>query len=303
MFEAARMMYIYVETPLHAGTGRSVGAVDLPIQRERVTGYPVIQSSSVKGQLRAIARDKKDKGELDDKIYKAMFGPEAGENASEHAGALAPGDAKLLLFPVRSLAGVFAWTTSFEVLERFRRDLTALPGTTAPTWNLPAGVAVSDSAAWVNGKECVAGNKVVLEEFAFDPDQTQVALVKDIGSWLAANAVPQTADYAYWREALPKRLVVLNNSAFRDFTQFATEVQTHVQLKTDTKTVKDGALWTEESLPVDTVLYAPLCSTASRNGIALSGREILGKLVGLSITRMQLGGDETTGRGMVSVRM
>jgi CRISPR-associated protein Cmr4 len=302
MFEAARMMYIYVETPLHAGTGRSVGAVDLPIQRERVTGYPIIQSSSVKGQLRAIARSKKNTNQLEESVYKAMFGPEAGGEI-DHAGALAPGDAKLLLFPVRALAGVFAWTTSLEILERFRRDLMALPGITAPSWNLPAGASIADGVVWLNGKECLAGNKVVLEEFSFDADQTQAAFVKEVAAWLSANALPQAPEYAYWRESLPKRLIILNNSAFRDFTLFATEVQTHVQLKTDTKTVKDGALWTEESLPADTLLYAPLCSTPSRNDIILSGLQILDKIAGLKISRMQLGGDETTGRGMVSVRM
>ena len=32
------------------------------------------------------------------------------------------GDARLLLFPVRSLRGVFAWVTSLDALERFARD-------------------------------------------------------------------------------------------------------------------------------------------------------------------------------------
>ena len=56
MFEAMRMLFIYVETPLHAGTGRGLGAVDQPIQRERTTGYPIVQASSIKGRLRAEAR-------------------------------------------------------------------------------------------------------------------------------------------------------------------------------------------------------------------------------------------------------
>ena len=36
------MLFLYVETPLHAGSGRGLGTVDLPIQRERATGYPMI---------------------------------------------------------------------------------------------------------------------------------------------------------------------------------------------------------------------------------------------------------------------
>lgn len=57
MFEASAMLYLYVETPLHAGSGTSLGIVDLPIQRERVTHYPIVQSSSIKGKLRAEAYD------------------------------------------------------------------------------------------------------------------------------------------------------------------------------------------------------------------------------------------------------
>lgn len=53
MFEAKSILYIYTETSLHAGSGRGLAAVDLPIQRERVTGYPMVQASGIKGRLRA----------------------------------------------------------------------------------------------------------------------------------------------------------------------------------------------------------------------------------------------------------
>src|SRR5581483_2990503 len=100
MFEATALLFIYVETPLHAGTARGLGAVDLPIQRERTTGYPIVQASSLKGRLRAEAR----RWGMMEAEWEAIFGPET-ERASDHAGALAVGDARLLLFPVRSLAG------------------------------------------------------------------------------------------------------------------------------------------------------------------------------------------------------
>jgi CRISPR-associated protein Cmr4 len=148
-----------------------------------------------------------------------------------------------------------------------------------------------------------ANNKVVLEEFVFESDNTQATAVDAIGKWLAANALPQSGEYQYWRDTLPKRLAILGNDAFRDFTQFATEVQTHIRLDPKTKTVETGALWTEESLPADTLLYAPLCATPSRNSVKLSGAGILDKITALKIERMQLGGDETTGRGIVRVQM
>ncbi len=49
------MLYLYVETPLHAGTGSGLSSIDLPIQRERTTQYPMIQGSSIKGKLRSAA--------------------------------------------------------------------------------------------------------------------------------------------------------------------------------------------------------------------------------------------------------
>jgi len=95
LFEAKTMLYVYVETPLHAGSGRALGAVDLPIQRERVTGYPIVQASGLKGRLRAEARARKMSN------LEVVFGPET-DKAHEHAGALSTGDAKILLFPVFS---------------------------------------------------------------------------------------------------------------------------------------------------------------------------------------------------------
>lgn len=293
MFEAKSMLYVYVETPLHAGSGRALGAVDLPIQREQVTGYPIVQASSLKGRLRAEARARK----LSD--LEVVFGPET-DNASDHAGALSTGDAKILLFPVRSLAGVFAWTTSVEVLNRFLRDA-AMVGV-QPGWTSPAELARGE--AWVNGNTLKAGDKVVLEEFTFT--LRQESAVQTIGQWLARNALPPETEYEYWRGELPKRLVILPNDDFRDFVTFSTEVVTRIKLNPDTKTVdkETGALWTEENLPTDTLLYAPLLATPSRapNGPRLMGQQVLDAVKNMGLTRTRLGGNETVGRGSVYLR-
>jgi CRISPR-associated protein Cmr4 len=305
MFEARSMLFIYVETPLHAGTGRGLGAVDLPIQRERTTGYPIIQASSLKGRLRAEARGKskdnptseeKQQGWLSTQEFLAIFGPETG-NASDHAGALSTGDARILLFPVRSLAGVFAWTTSVDALARFRREAQMVG--LSVDWELPAEP--DRNTILVSGDALIAGGSVVLEEFSFTPDKSQANIIREIGQWLADNALPQTG-YDYWKQALPNKLCILPEDAFRDFVLYGTEVQTHVQLDPSSKTVKEGP-WTTESLPVDTLLYAPLMATKSRaSGVDLSGQQVLAKVKGLGIVHTQLGGDETTGQGMVALR-
>ena len=62
-------------------------------------------------------------------------------------------------------------------------------------------------------------------------------------------------------------------------------------------------LWTSESLPVDTLLYAPLMATKPRmKDVDLDAAGILKKIDDLKLTRTQLGGDETTGQGMVALR-
>lgn len=347
MFEKSEMLYIYVETPLHAGSGSSVGVVDLPIQRERVTHYPLVQASGIKGKLRAEAYEWKPFVDCKQQIKEALlksetrenetqeqferrcenearkqaakklglevvFGPE-GDEAHDHAGALSPGDARLLLFSVRSLVGVFAWTTSRNVLARLKRDLDAAKKSV--TWTLDH--LPDNGGAWtVDDKSVVASGKVVLEEFSFTTQQHDD--VKTIAKWLRENALPQTDEYKYFREKLYVEkdgeergsLVILPEDAFRDFTQFATEVVARIRIDQTTRTAAGRALWSEEHLPSDTLLYAPLHATRPRTDTNLfndddgkpSAAKVLEFVKNLNLDRIQLGGDETVGRGIVKLR-
>lgn len=304
MYEAKRMLFIYVETPLHAGTGSGLGGVDLPIQRERVTGYPMVQASSLKGRLRALVREHYADGSGDPDehpVVLALFG-RAGSAGENYAGALSPGDARLLLFPVRSLSGVFAWTTCADVLARFARQA-ELAGLSLPPEVSAEGP--SGDEVWISGDALVAGNRVVLEDYSFT--RRSRPEIEALGQWLARTALPAKG-YDYWKRELPRKLAVLSDDAFRDFAQHATEVQTHIRLDPATKTVAGerggGALWTVESLPADSLLYAPILATASRQPKSeLSAEEVLGKLEECELARTQLGGDETTGQGWVALRL
>ena len=294
MFDKAAMLFLYTETPLHAGSGTSLGIVDLPIQRERTTGYPMIQASGLKGCLRDAAGHNSQKIDI-------VFGPDT-QRASDHAGALSVGDARILLFPVRSLMGVFAWITSQNVLARFKRE--AEMAGLSVNWNPPAPP--SDSTALIQGNLLVANGKIVLEEFAFTA-QTD-SNVEDIAKWLKENALPKDTEYAYWRDALEKRLVILPENAFRDFVQLSTEVIARVRIDDSTKTVAQGALWTEEHLPAETLLYATLFASKPRVQNPPSDLQDAAAVLNFVKTavdgkRLQLGGDATVGRGVVKVRV
>lgn len=296
MFEKRQMLFLYVETPLHVGAGKGAGGVDLPIQRERATGYPMVQSSGLKGCLRDVYRDKKASGNDRNDNVLALFG-NAGNEGQNYAGAIAPGDARLLLFPVRSLAGVFAWTTSIHALENFKRSA-ELTGHKV-NWEFTEKPDAGGALVSAKGSDLVLGT-IVLEEFSFTAKPS--AVVDTVAEWLVEHALPK--DFSkYWGEILPRRLCILPEEDFRDFCTFATEIQTHVKLDPATKTASNTALWTTESLPIDTLLYAPLMATRVRDGRStLDAAGVLNELFSLGIAHLQLGGDETTGQGWVSAR-
>lgn len=309
MIQATTMLYLYVETPLHAGTGAGLSSIDLPVQRERTTQYPMIQGSGIKGKLRSAAHLAKEQdGSWEEDDIDIVFGPEG--NGSAHAGALIAGDARILLFPVRSLCGVFAYTTSCDVLSRFQRAMTrsgAQLGRLIEDLN-PDELHTAQVTETV-ASAVVADNTLVLEEFSFPA--TRNPRVDALAHWIAEHALPQTPVYAYWRKKLENSLVILPENDFRDFVVHATEVITRVKIKRETKTVDSGALWTEEHLPTDTLLYVPMYATNARkikNGSDGRSRPemvataILDKTQSLEKSQngyLQLGGDETVGRGMV----
>jgi len=304
MFLASRMLFVYTETPLHAGTGSGLGAVDLPIQRERTTQYPIVQASGIKGALRSEAPDGSEKT--------AAFGHEH----AEYAGALSPGDARILLFPVRSVAGVFAWTTSRDALARFRRDavVMGLAQGDDPVPTLPEAEP-NDDEALASGERVLvkqADDKkvAVLEEFAFQAEVEES--VTKWAAWLAKVALPGAPEYAHWRSRLCDGLILLPEAAFRDFLLHSTEVATRIKLEPDNKTVVSGALWTEEHLPTDSLLYSPVHATKLRvKGekpealVGVDGKAEAGNVLAWAAdkiaARIQLGGNETVGRGLVAL--
>jgi len=281
-----RVVFIYAETAMHVGTGTGLGAVDLPIQREKHTDFPMIQSSGVKGSLRNTAELK-----LDDTLVKAIFGGAAGSEAEDHASAISPSDARILCFPVRALNGVFVWLTCPSVLARFQQDM-RLDAVQIPMPQAEQAL-VSSQSLLLNG------NSIVLEEYAYQATSTE--LVVEWAGYLASQALPQ--EYSFWRERLQSHLVVLHDDDFRDFVKYATEIVTRIKINPQSKVVdkENGALFTQELLPADSILYSIVEFSGSRNptGENLSAAEVYQTLQQSVGTAIQIGADETVGRGRV----
>lgn len=289
------LLFLYCESALHAGVGQGVGHIDLPIQRERITEFPMLQASGLKGALRSACeipagvpearrqwRELSNKPSLTNKEeheaqelfrqflpYDVLFGPDT-DRAHVHSGALSLSDAKLLLFPVPSLVGVFAWATCPLILERFCRDLQLITGDGLSSFRTQisslyqqnrTNKMVEEGQALV-GKSCNllrSGSKILLEEYAFSAvkNKNVEEAVHQIGTTLAEAALPSTvAAYEYWKRELPQKLVILPDEAFQVLVTLGTEVATRIAIDQEQGTVKQGALWTEEALPAESLLYA-----------------------------------------------
>jgi CRISPR-associated protein Cmr4 len=291
--QAAALLFIHAQTGLHPGSGTALGTVDLPIQRERHTQWPVIPGSTLKGILRDACRPAARNGQARED-WLAAFGPETAE-ADKHAGALSLTDARILAFPVRSLKGVFAWVTCPAVLERLKRDLN-LGRADGNSFVLPTGPEKDKALCQQNGPLLLDGNKLVLEEFEFEWTDNADA----VASWVSQRAVADDAT----QTRLRSHLVVLHDDDFTHFVRHATEVVARVGLDYERKTVKSGALFYEEFLPAETLFYSVVLSSASRReGHGKSAADILSYLRQNLPTVLQIGGDETIGKGLCALRL
>lgn len=274
---------LMAETPIHAGASSANHVIDLPIMREHSTGWPVVFGSAVKGALRAKAENLK----VDDELLRTLFGPDT-QNASDHAGSLLIGDARLLLLPVRSLTTQFRYVTSPNLLRRWLRDQER------------AGVAVAKlELPEIKANEALVAEQskdLFLEEFVYQ------CKTIDLEGLVASFATLASREEVEIRE----KLTIVSDDQFALLCQGAIPVNAHIAINNDTKTVKQGALWYEESLPAETLLYSVIGSQNSRNSkLPKPASSLLEDFKNelLATPYLQLGGNETTGMGWCKVHV
>jgi len=284
---AKKLAFLHALSPLHAGTGQGIGSIDLPLARERATNLPIVPGSTVKGCLRDELSRKLAASEL-----LALFGPAQGEDASKYAGAIRMGDARLLLLPVRALVGTFVWVSCPFILRRFAReakdcgvpgDAPAVPTVAAQTCQAPATLGLALGGA----------SKLVLEEFDFEIKGDSKAWA----DWLAGRLFGAASD---WNAEFCAHFAIVDDDSFFFLAEFATEVTAHIAIEKDTGTVKSGALWYQEALPAESVLYLPISVDASRyEAVKADAAAMLAKVP--MRTSMQVGGKASTGLGITDL--
>lgn len=300
------ILFLRAQTAMHPGAGTSVGAIDLPIQRERFTGWPIVQGSSIKGVLRDRYRaslvsggDASTSEAADNhKDVTTLFG--ADTNHEDHAGAVSVTDARVLAFPVRSAKGVFAWATCPAAVARLLQDL-AMVGHKPPITHLDD--IADDRAALPQPAQALLllpQNRLILEDLLFTLEEAQTKGITELAKWL----MPRIGDGAPLHNP-ENRLVLVSDNAFTHYVRHTTELVTRIRLEYKTKHVVKGALFTLELIPAETLLYSALLIESPRGGsMNLKPAEMCTNLHDvLNDKLLQIGGEETTGKGWCRARI
>lgn len=286
---------------IHCGIGRGDKDIDLPTARDAVTGYPIIPGSSIKGVLRDkfVSDAGTDKGK--EERCMAIFGPDTN-NPSEFASSLSCGDARTLCLAVRSLKGTFAYLTSPLALESFVQEnkifgSTRFDGLKFPT--LPDGPTFS--AAITNTSALPPNTKeqtLLLEDLdlAIDPDRTAAT------AWAVKLAeILDPVGPAFNCDIFIPRFAIVSNQVFDFLCETSLPVAAHNAIHEDTGIVRKGALWYEEYLSAESILYGFFHASDTRSArCRLSANDVLKEIKTINGI-LQFGGKATTGKGLIAM--
>lgn len=300
-----RPYILFPLTPLHAGSGRAImEAVDLPVQKDAF-GYPVLWSSSLKGALRSAFRRQKHKVT---EFEKAIFGPDI-EMTEDYASAITILEAQLLAIPARSLKGIYAYVTTPHLLKRLRTSLEYLEALKTP--DVSEKKQIIDHVLQKAEKAPITSSNMLFVE----PDTLVLAeetvtdvtanekLASDVTNLLKGVNLPIGI------KDISERFVVVDDDRGKQLIRKSLLLSTRIALDYEKKTVKRGALWTEEYVPEMSLFYTTVVMGEPKlkggRETTYSPNELMDELLKTlnSDTNgnfyLMLGGDETIGKGVV----
>ncbi len=303
-----RILYLFTRTPLHVGSGASVGAIDQPIQRERHTGFPIIPASSLKGSFADHWNGTLENENADGKVKKIrgkstaawLFGSDDA-NAS-FAGSLLFSEARLLAFPIRSAKGSFAWISCPLILQKAARDgVFSAPEVMAEIKSLeetPDEKAIFKYTGPLSlGAE---PGQIVLEDYCLTHSGQHYPA--ELGAALSRLVTDDV-----FTSSIRDRLVILSNGMMSHFAMTACEIAQHVRISDETGTAEGTGLFNQENVPGETLFYSVLHATEGRGShfgdraASSACDEFRTKVEQVKV--FQFGGDASTGLGFCSVEM
>lgn len=298
MFVEANAMIIRSITPVHAGNGRALGLIDMPIQKEKHTGIPKIEGSSLKGSLRELCRIQDDK-ELDVNI---IFGP---ENGNESAGLVGFTDAKLLFYPIISINTLFSYVTCPYLINRFLEDIELckleikkqdsgkkcnndiVQYNNSKKINISMAPKISEGKCVLLSRSSENNKSIILAEYEFEIDKNdEYSVIEDLITNHGINLKSEMD------------VVVISDTDFIEMINLTRDIITRNKIEYETGTVANSGPFTEEYLPSESILYF----LTLKNGIKQDKcKGMYEKYLNLFPYIVQIGGNATIGKGIVEV--
>lgn len=294
--DSAMIMLLNTLTPTHPGSGTELSFVDMPIQREGHTGFPKIEAATLKGCMRYVIYQKcKNEGEHEERINRIFGAPDKGDFAS----AISITDARILFFPVKSVAGVFGWVTCPMVINRFFHDYKAATNRDFMAVQPQEIVSVS--------KKCKLAAKVGNTQSVMLEDYTFSVQHNKLFENFLNKILTSLPDNTLIKDMLIDHTVLLSDDDFASFVQHSTEITTRIKINPETGTVADSALFSEEFLPPETVFYSLIFFSEShmpagtdKNILAANQSKVKADFRDLCPAGIiQIGADRTLGKGLV----
>ncbi len=257
---------LQVLTPLHLGEGAQIGAVDLPVARERHTDWPFVPGASLKGALRAHARRD---GRSDEDIHR-VFGAESGKTPL-FRGATSFGDGVLLAIPARTFTSTFALLASPLTLGRFARQVSSAPEIPTPS-SAESVLVGSTFDLKVQGKELA-----VIEDLCFIQESSA-----QLDAWAAFLREGWIGD-----EAPLEHLAVVHDDVFAHAARAWLPVRTRNAIDAATGVVDEYKLFSVEYVAPEALFWT-----------LVDGEDAV---LPLSGDAFALGGHNSTGSGRVTL--
>lgn len=335
------LQWFHCITPLHVGAGQGLGAIDRPVAREAASDYPFVYSSTQKGAFRAIA-EKEWAIPDDEATRRRKVNAAFGSEGSENEGCMSFVDAALIALPVRSMAGTFAMCTSplalatlhrklamaggqegevgklssaiVSVLEKFpfeKRGVALGASSWPPPHPDPTAAAAVPAPPWDSVisfgppeiKYCIEG--LILDCVNTDSARTAMAELafRMVSQWFGD-------DESFWKKYLAARLLLVDDTSFSHLVLNATQVDPGIKIA-GTGTTEIGSLRYTEYLPSETVLASIVASERpfmrpdppeNETAIDALWDKVRNEYKKTADRYLQLGGDETKGKGIVRSR-
>jgi len=289
-------------SPVHCGIGQGLNDIDLPTARNSVSGHPIVPASSIKGVIKDefLNNDLGKNSSTKDweENLRALF----GDDSVEFASAISLGDANLLALPVRSFLGTFAYMASPYTLQQLKmlysrintpEELPAIPTLGLRADNGSYKVLLTEGSLLKQ----TGNNAVLLEELDLLIDEDD-NLADDWANVIA----PLFYDDEEGQILFKNRFAIVDDNALNFCCNSGLPVDARIAMNHKTGTVKEGALWYEETIPPES-LFAGIVGVddSHKSEHRATADQLAVVLTSPGNIYCQIGGKATTGKGFVCV--